>query len=166
MKKILAAFTVTLGFISSGWCEVEHVNAKQFLSSTLWDANGKPIALEGLKGKKVMINFYASWCTGCREEIKDINKIKSDSAGKMEVIGVSLDNDIETVRNFAARTGMGYFSLVSGSMGPGIMRSLGNEKKAVPYTVIVEKNGQISFSKLGLLNKDDLVSIKNKAIEQ
>jgi peroxiredoxin len=164
MKRIFVALAVFMGCSGAAWCT--DPSATQFLSNTLWDANGKPVSLEGLKGRKVLINFYASWCGGCIEEIKDLNRIKTDTAGKMDVIGISLDNDTGVVRSFASRTGMNYFSLVSGGLGASMMNSLGNDKKAVPYTVMIEKSGNISFTKLGLLKKEDLETIKGKVAEQ
>jgi len=132
-----------------------------FLSTTLWDVNGRAVSLDTLKGKNILINFYASWCGGCREEIFSLNSLKNESNKKFEVIGISLDTDTSIVRNFAANANMAYFSFVSGSFGKPLMKSLGNLSSRIPFTVYISKSGAVKFSKLGLLNNEDIKAIKS-----
>ena len=160
-KKVL--FTIASLFIAFGAIADDSVSSKRFLSLVLWDVYGNPISLESLKGKPVLVNFYASWCGSCINEVKDINKLKAESGGKFEIIGVSLDTDTQIVRQFILHNNMNYSSLVSGGLGSGIMKSLGNEKKGLPFSVFIEKSGAISFAKLGSLNKQELDGFLNRA---
>jgi thiol-disulfide isomerase/thioredoxin len=159
-KKIL--FTVACLFIAFGAMADDAVSSRRFLSLVLWDVYGNPISLESLKGKPVLVNFYASWCASCINEVKDINKLKAENGGKFEIIGVSLDNDTQIVRKFMLNNNMNYVSLVSGGLGSGIMKSLGNKKNGLPFSVFIEKSGAISFAKLGSLNKQELDGFVNR----
>lgn len=160
-KKPLLVISCVLGSVLA--CAAEPPSAKVFLSNILWDMNGRQFPLENLKGKPVLINFWASWCGGCKNEIADLNALKRESNGAFDVVGVSIDDDTKVVREFSKATNMSYLSLVSGGLGPPMMRSMGNQKNGVPFTVLIDKNGEITYSKLGILQKKDFDLLKAKA---
>ncbi len=162
MKKTISSLVVA-ALITLPLHAQQMGRSDQLLRSTLWDSNGKPVAMEGLKGKRVVVSFYASWCAGCRQEVTDLNALKEQEKGKLDVVGISLDNDTRLARDFASKTAMRYFNIVSGDIGKGLMKSLGNPGVAIPFTVVIERNGEVSLQKVGNLSKADLESLSSRS---
>ncbi|HUC81218.1 MAG TPA: TlpA disulfide reductase family protein [Flavisolibacter sp.] len=73
-------------------------------SFTVQDVNGKTINLQGLKGKKVFVNLWASWCPPCRREMPSIEKLaKSVDKNKVAFVLLSLDDNFDKAKAFAKR---------------------------------------------------------------
>src|SRR5690348_11916345 len=73
------------------------------------DLDGGIISTAGLHGKVVLINFWATWCPPCREEIPELLQLKKEFQGRMEIVGISEDEDPpEAVLKFARQKGMNY----------------------------------------------------------
>lgn len=70
----------------------------------------QPFSMTQLKGKKLIVSFYASWCGNCLEELKDINKIKSSDLNDIEVVCIT-DEPIEKIMQFKERTGYTFLFL-------------------------------------------------------
>lgn len=150
-------FSITL---SASVCAAGFVSGNAFLTSTLWNLDGKPVAMDYFKDKPVLVNFWASWCAGCIEEVKDLNALKSENAGRFDVVGVSIDDDLKLVRDFTRKTGIAYHSFIGGGLATPMMKSMGNSKNGVPYTVLINKKGAIVYYKLGILQKNDWFLLK------
>jgi peroxiredoxin len=80
---------------------------------TLLNIDGKPVKSESFRGKVILLDFWATWCPPCREEIPALNelhrKYKKDG---LVVIGISLDHGAEGVQKFVALTGVDYINLM------------------------------------------------------
>jgi thiol-disulfide isomerase/thioredoxin len=116
---------------------------------TALDLDGKPVSIAALRGKVVLINFWATWCPPCREEIPDLIALQSKYKDRLQIIGVSQDSgSVEAVRRFAAAQGMNYPSVISTpeieKLFPGIY--------ALPTSFIVDRDGKIAQKHIGLLN--------------
>jgi len=124
--------------------------------------DGKAITLEGYKGKALIVNFWARWCGPCRKELPDLAALYEKYRDKgLIVLGVALeDADYRTsVSEFAAAYGVGYpVVLVGASSGVGLMRSLGNDKGGVPFTLTIAPDGRILTKKLGAMNAEEMES--------
>ncbi|MBP7808261.1 MAG: TlpA family protein disulfide reductase [Bacteroidia bacterium] len=70
----------------------------------------QPFNMTQLKGKKLIVSFYASWCGNCLEELKDINKIKQSDLNDIEVVCIT-DEPIEKILEFKERTGYTFLFL-------------------------------------------------------
>ncbi len=78
------------------------------------DLDGKPVSLAAQRGKVVIVNFWATWCPPCREEIPDLIALQSKYKDRVQVIGVAQDSgSVEDVRKFAAAHGMNYPTVLS-----------------------------------------------------
>src|SRR6202030_4297187 len=81
-------------------------NAPPFL---LRDINGKIVSTADWKGKVVILNFWATWCPPCREEIPELVQLQAKYKDKLEIVGVSEDDDdLQKVVKFAQQHGMNY----------------------------------------------------------
>ncbi len=71
--------------------------------------DGKPLSLESARGKVVLLNFWATWCGPCRAEIPDLIALQERYAGKLQIIGLMVDeDDAGVVKQLVARTGINY----------------------------------------------------------
>jgi len=71
--------------------------------------DGKPVTLDGFKGKVVLVNFWATWCGPCRAEIPDLVEMQKKYKDRLQILGLVVDDeDLNAVRKFAAKFGINY----------------------------------------------------------
>jgi thiol-disulfide isomerase/thioredoxin len=112
-------------------------------ASTLLDANDTSQALTQYRGKTLVINFWATWCPPCREEMPELSLLHTEfESQNVVVIGIAIDNS-EAVNTFLKEAPVSYPVLLAEDEGMGIGDSLGNDKGVLPYTIIIDSSGQI-----------------------
>jgi thiol-disulfide isomerase/thioredoxin len=105
-------------------------------------------------GKIIFLNFWATWCPPCKEEIPHfIDLQQSYGAQGLQFIGIAID-ELNAVRSFADSMGINYPTLVAESDGVGLAQRYGNGAGVLPYTVIINRDGEISHTVMGLLSKE------------
>lgn len=134
----------------------ENTSAAPLMAATLWDMDDKLVALERFKGKPLIVNFWARWCGPCRAEIPELTKLRASHKGKLEVIGIGIEDKPDAVREFAKAYDMDYPVLLAKDKGIPLMQAVGNPKGGLPFTIAIDRNGQIVSRKLGLMKKADL----------
>lgn len=121
--------------------------------------SGKTQTLEEWRGKTLVINFWATWCAPCREEIPDLIAIRSEYAAKsIEIVGIAIDN-AEAVKPYAQQMSIPYPLLIGEGSALEMSRALGNPIGALPYTVAIDPDGAILMRHLGRLPKSKLQAI-------
>lgn len=139
-------------------------SAPLFVASTV-DTDGKPFALESLRGKPMVVNFWARWCGPCRKEIPDLVEMDAKYRSKgLVIVGVAIEDadSREAVRDFAKAYEVDYRVLLAGvGKGVDLMKGLGNDKSGLPFTVVIDRNGKMVTKKLGAMSKAEMeVAIK------
>jgi len=126
----------------------------------------KPVALESFRGKPLIVNFWARWCAPCRVEIPELAKTQ-DKYGKrgLAVIGIGLEDKAESVRDFMKAYDMNYTVLLAKAGGIELMQALGNTRAGLPFTVAINRRGEIVASKLGAMNRADLDAAAEAALK-
>jgi thiol-disulfide isomerase/thioredoxin len=138
----------------------------QFFDAKFDNAQGKPVDLSGLRGKTVVLNFWATWCPPCVAEMPMFDEVQAAYHGQGVVfVGIATDNAAK-VRQFLQTTPVDYHILIGGEAGNEIAKSLGNRYQAVPFTVIINSKQEITKRHVGLYTRDQLVSDLKKALTQ
>ncbi len=124
--------------------------ARQLLALTLPDADGKPQSLGQWQGKVLVVNFWATWCPPCREEMPGFSRL--------QFVGIGIDS-ADKIREFSHQTPVSYPLLVG---SPGLMEivnQLGNDAGGLPYTVILGRDGTLRRTQLGAWKETDLEAV-------
>ena len=111
------------------------------------DILGKPISKDNLAGKVVLVNFWATWCPPCREEIPELLRLKKEFKDRMEVVGISEDDDPPaSVLKFARQNAMTYPIVMA---TPELIESYGGVP-ALPTSFLVDTQGRVVQKHSGL----------------
>ncbi len=162
LARYILIATVTIAAVAAGYL-VRHSHnsssataAKQLLALTLPDSNGNTQSLGQWQGKLMVINFWATWCPPCREEMPGFSRLQRKFSGSgVQFLGIGIDSATK-IREFSIQTPVSYPLLVG---TPGLMEivsQLGNNAGGLPYTVILGKDGAVQNTRLGAWQESDL----------
>jgi len=136
-----------------------HAGVLALTRMKLPDLEGKSITIERWKGKVLVVNFWATWCPPCRQEIPGLVAIQSKfAANGVQVIGIAIDQ-AANVKDFAREIGITYPILIAGVEAMDVARALGNKSGALPFTVVLDRSGNVVKTHLGLLTEAELTAI-------
>jgi thiol-disulfide isomerase/thioredoxin len=139
-------------------------DASALLGVALPDVSGKQEALAQWKGKVLVVNFWATWCTPCREEMPEFVAAQRELGGRgLQFVGIAID-DADKVRQYAQEIGLNYPALIGGYGGIELSRTLGNHVGALPFTVVVDRSGRIAHTQLGPLRDARLRGILDQLL--
>ena len=133
--------------------------AAGLLGTTLPDMDGREQRVDQWKGKVLIVNFWATWCEPCREEMPQFVKMQRELGGRgVQFVGIAVDQP-DKIRKFAAELGLNYPSLVGGYGALELSKTLGNKIMALPFTVILDRDGEIAHAQLGVWKSGKLEAI-------
>jgi thiol-disulfide isomerase/thioredoxin len=130
-------------------------------AAVLADFDGQPVALAELKGKVVVLNFWATWCTPCRTEIPHLEEghRKYGPRGVM-FIGAAIEDNADSVRDFVKAYGITYPVAMAGKdKGITLLQAINNKIAGLPYTVVLDRQGNVVAAKRGILTPARLQQI-------
>lgn len=139
--------------------------AESILALQLPDTQGKPERLEQWRGKVLVVNFWATWCAPCREEIPMFIKMQDKyRAQGVQFVGISIDQPDKTAQ-FAKEFGVNYPVLIGGFDVVDKSRDAGNDKRGLPFTLIFDRKGAINRAELGGLKQEKLEPVLAALLE-
>lgn len=118
-------------------------------SLSLARPEGGELALATLRGKPLLINFWATWCPPCLRELPEIDRFHREFSPRgWQVLGVAIDGPTP-VREFLTRVKIGFPTVLAGLEGTELVNRLGNPQGGLPFTVMIDGAGQVLQRKLG-----------------
>ena len=138
---VMARFRQKLPSIP-GTASVEAAKGKPAPDFTLTDLKGNPVKLSDLRGKAVVLNFWATWCPPCKEEIPWFVQMQKQYGPQgLQVVGVSMDDDgdQQAVAKFASENGVNYPVLI----GKEAVARLYGGIEYLPTTFYIDRNGVV-----------------------
>lgn len=122
---------------------------------TLEDLDGRQHALADYRGELVVVNFWATWCPPCLEEIPMLIEAQAELRGQgLRILGPALD-DRAAVARFVERQGMNYPVFADPAQVGPALSLLGDTQGALPYTVVIDRAGKLVESHHGRLYRDE-----------
>jgi thiol-disulfide isomerase/thioredoxin len=177
MKKT-ALFLLIVGLIAVGCQSSSSANSEKPKESSsepqtnrpsaapfqLTDIAGKPLSLAALKGKVVIIDFWATWCPPCRAEIPHFKELYAQYKDRgLEIVGLSVDNGSAEVVSFVKENKIEY----PVAMADGALQKAYGGIRGIPTTFIVDKRGGIAKKYVGYQEKsvfeNDIVELLKEA---
>lgn len=134
----------------------QHSASTLLFTQTLSDSQGNPQALSQWKGKILVVNFWATWCPPCVEEMPELVELQHDTASKnVQIIGIGIDS-ASNISEFSSKHKIDYPLYVSGMKGTELSKQFGNQSGGLPFTVLLSPEGQVKKTYLGRLNMKEL----------
>lgn len=123
--------------------------AATILGSSLTDLEGGPQTLAKYRGRVLIINYWATWCAPCREEIPLFVRLQRELGDKgVQFAGIAIDQP-DKVRAFANEFQVNYPMLIAGIEAVELSRRAGNKAGVLPYTLVLDRSGAIAASLVG-----------------
>jgi thiol-disulfide isomerase/thioredoxin len=117
---------------------------------------GGELAMASLRGKPLLINFWATWCAPCIRELPQIDRFHHEFGPRgWQVLGLAIDGPTP-VREFLARVKVGFPIGLGGLDGTDLLHSLGNLQGGLPFSVMIGAGGQVLQRKMGETSFDEL----------
>lgn len=157
------AGAAALGGIGLAWQTYQPQTMSPTAESALWPLefatpDGSLLRMAALRGKPVLLNFWATWCPPCVEELPLLSRFyQENSANGWQVIGLAVDQ-LEPVKRFLARSPVTFPVAMAGLPGMEISQALGNLSGSLPFTVVLGSDGLVVHRKMGKVTPDDLLA--------
>ncbi len=133
--------------------------ALSIAQASFYDLNERVQPLAQWKGKVMVVNFWATWCPPCLAEIPEFIQLQKQYEKQgVQFIGIAIDQKSK-VQAYAKEVGMNYPVLLGDLAGIDLARRIGNPQGGLPYTVIVDRNGNIVTTQLGAISHEKLEAI-------
>jgi thiol-disulfide isomerase/thioredoxin len=159
--------TTAAGAASPVGAAVPAGDAAVLFAATLADPQGQPQPMAAERGRVLLVNFWARWCGPCREEMPELVQLHQQFRGKgVRVLGIAVEDEAGPVAEFARKQGIDYPIRLAGSQGFSLLQGLGNSRMGLPFTLVIDRSGRISYQKLGRFNKNELAAALEAALAQ
>jgi len=157
----VAVAAAAAGLGGAWWRERGSSSTGETLDATFWAQRferpeGGELAFANLRGKPLLLNFWATWCPPCVEEMPMIDGFFRENGGNgWQVVGLAIDQP-SAVRKFLQKTPVSYPTGLAGLQGTELVKSLGNTAGGLPFTLVLNGNGTVAARKMGKLEPADL----------
>jgi len=126
---------------------------------SLGGSNGEPIHAADFDGQVWLINFWATWCKPCREEMPMLSELYQQLSDRgFSVLGIALD-DVAPARAFLAELDIRYPNAIGTVDVMAVSALYGNHTGVLPYSVLVDRDGVIRWSSLGEVHRDEVEAL-------
>ncbi|MDP5008266.1 MAG: TlpA family protein disulfide reductase [Glaciimonas sp.] len=134
----------------------ETLAVNNLFAQSMVTANGIQMPLSQWKGKPLIVNFWATWCGPCVEEMPELNELQGELVKKnIQIIGIGIDSQ-ENIAKFAEKYKITYPLYVADTNGTTLLREFGNAAGGLPFTLLIGADGKVKKTLLGAIKFDDL----------
>ena len=164
----ISLIALALGVLTSQWIYRTGLASdpaiKAFFANPWKTAEGKTVNTDEWRGKVLVVNFWASWCPPCVEEMPTLDKLQQEFSSKNVLfVGIGIDSP-SNIRQFLLKTPVNYPIVLGGLEGSNWAKNMGNPSSGLPFTVVIDSKGAINRVKLGKISEDELSSWLDSAI--
>ena len=164
----ISLLALLAGVFSSQWISqtglASDPSIKAFFANPWQTPDGKPANSQNWRGNVLVVNFWASWCPPCVEEMPALDKIAQEYAPKnVLIVGIGIDSP-SNIREFLQKTPVSYPIVLGGLEGSNLSKQMGNTQGALPYTVVINPKGKSIYTKLGKISEEELKKAINSAL--
>jgi thiol-disulfide isomerase/thioredoxin len=136
--------------LSQGAQAADTLSTEPLYQASLKDLEGQPVTLEHLRGKIVVINFWATWCPPCRKEIPDLIEAQEQYRERgVAFLGIAVEDNNALVQDFARTYGINYPLVTGKEQSIALMQKLGNQVAGLPFTLVLGTQGNIVDTRRG-----------------
>jgi thiol-disulfide isomerase/thioredoxin len=160
---LTAAVAVTAG-LAGAYVAWEHYQPKgaaneavqNFWNQQFEKPDGGTLSLAAMRGKPLLVNFWATWCPPCVEELPLIDAFyQANKSKSLQVIGLAVDQP-SMVKRFLTQKPLSFPVGLAGFSGTELGISLGNEASVLPFSLLFDSKGSLLAKKVGKLDQKDL----------
>jgi thiol-disulfide isomerase/thioredoxin len=155
--------TAVLAGAGVAWWKMQAAGGADDGADALWAMNfetpsGTSLPMQSMRGKPLLVNFWATWCPPCVDELPLIDRFyRENSVKSWQVVGLAIDQP-SAVRAFLQRTPVTFPIGMAGLGGTELARALGNTTGGLPFTVVVGSDGQVRQRRIGRVAPSDLAA--------
>lgn len=166
MKRNILMFTVVglLFAVTGGYFGLKRLEpatpsdmaVASFFAQSLPDSKNQPQNMAQWKGKSVLLNFWATWCAPCVQEMPELSALQAEIAPKnMQILGIGIDSPA-AILEFSTKYQISYPLYVAGMGGSELSRQFGNQAGGLPFTVLIGPDGRVKKIYVGRLKMAEL----------
>ncbi|MGH8702021.1 MAG: TlpA family protein disulfide reductase [Burkholderiales bacterium] len=171
--RTLALFAVVAGLAAAGgvayqlWSRESGAGSamdpdavvERVLSARVADVTGGTRSLEQWRGQVLVVNYWATWCAPCREEIPGFVRLQERYGSRgLQFVGIAIDQP-DKVAEFAREFRINYPLLLGGLETIELLRQAGNRTGVLPYTLVIDRKGKLVLRERGGLKEAQLESL-------
>ena len=132
---------------------------RRVLAIQLPGLDGKPQSFVQWQGKVLVVNFWATWCAPCREEIPGFIKFQERNGARgVQFVGIAIDTP-ERIAPYAKEIGINYPLLVGRLETMELAREVGNRAGVLPFTLVIDRSGRVVTTAVGAIKPEKLENL-------
>lgn len=161
-RLLLGAAAATAAALGAGLAWRRHQQpevspaAQDFWRRQFTAPDGQTVAVAPWRGGPLLVNFWATWCPPCVKELPEINQFYGEVRSRgWQVLGLAVDQ-AEPVKAFLQKAPLDFPVALAGADGLSLVRALGNEAGGLPFSLLFDEGGAISWRRLGSTRLEEL----------
>ncbi len=163
--RIFLALAVLMGIVlmKIGSSPIDGVTPS--LSTVFPDLSGNPHLMNEWRGKVLIVNFWATWCQSCVEELPELTKLQTELAPQgVQFIGILLEDEAKAAQEFLNTHRVNFPMLNGTEGGRQWSRKLGNKAEALPFSVVFDTYGKPVYTEIGQFSREKLLAVINSLL--